>query len=69
MEFCLPDTELYGSKTRYSYHQHVPVDAHTIEFRALVKYDHENGSCKRFDYGGAYFASEAPFARRIGASS
>jgi carotenoid cleavage dioxygenase len=68
VEFCLPDTALYGTQTRFSYHQHIPLDNPTVEFHALVKYDHEDGSAVRFDYGGANFASEAPFAPRVGAS-
>ncbi len=66
VEFCLPDTDLYGVKTRYSYHQHIPVDNYTVEFHALVKYDHEDGSARRYDYDEGWFASEAPFARRGG---
>ncbi len=69
VEFCLPDTELYGARTRYSYHQHLPPEMHTVEFRALVKYDHESGRATRFDYEPGWFASEAPFARRPGARS
>ena len=68
VEFCLPDTELYGIETRYSYHQYIPQDLYTLEFHALVKYDHSDGSCVRFDYGPGNFASEAPFARRVGGS-
>ncbi len=51
VEFCLPDTERYGVKTRYSYHHYLPPEAHTVEFKALVKYDHEDGSRTRFDKG------------------
>jgi len=68
VEFPLPDTELYGARTRYSYHQHLPEDAYTVEFRALVKYDHDDGSCVRYDYPDGWFASESPFARRVGGS-
>jgi carotenoid cleavage dioxygenase len=68
VEFCLPDTERYGVKTRYSYHQYLPEDMVTVEFRALVKYDHETGGARRYDYEEGWFASEAPFARRTGAS-
>jgi len=68
VEFPLPDTDLYGVKTRYSYHQHIPVDTDTVLFHALVKYDHEDGSCTRYDYEPGWFASEAPFARRVGGS-
>jgi len=66
VEFCLPDTDLYGVKTRYSYHQYLPEDMFTVEFRALVKYDHETGSRARYDYEPGWYASEAPFARRLG---
>jgi carotenoid cleavage dioxygenase len=69
VEFCLPDTDLYGVRTRYSYHQYLPDDMHTVEFRALVKYDHEDGSRTRYDYPDGWLASESPFARRIGATS
>jgi carotenoid cleavage dioxygenase len=68
VEFPLPDTELYGTRTRYSYHQHLPEDAYTVEFRALVKYDHDDGSCVRYDYPDGWYASESPFARRVGGS-
>ncbi len=68
-EFCLPDTLLYGEKTRYSYHQYLPPDMHTVEFCALVKYDHEDGSRVRYDYPDGWFASESPYARRVGAQS
>jgi len=66
VEFCLPDTDLYGVKTRYSYHQYIPVDAFTVRFDALVKYDHEDGSARRYDYEPGWVASESPFARRVG---
>jgi carotenoid cleavage dioxygenase len=69
VEFCLPDTELYGARTRYSYHQYIPLDLYTVEFHGLVKYDHEDGSCARYDYGAGNFASETPFAPRVGSSA
>jgi carotenoid cleavage dioxygenase len=66
VEFPLPDTDRYGTRTRYSYHQHLPPDMVTVDFRALVKYDHDDGSCERFDYGAGSYGGEAPFARRVG---
>ncbi|MDJ0847989.1 MAG: carotenoid oxygenase family protein [Myxococcota bacterium] len=66
VEFPLPDTDRYGVKTRYSYHQHLPEDMYTVEFRKLVKYDHETGRRTHFDYGPGWYASESPFARRLG---
>lgn len=69
VEFPLPDTLRYGEKTRFSYHQYLPEDMYTVEFRALVKYDHEDGSSTRYDYPDGWFASEAPFAPRVGSTS
>lgn len=69
VEFCLPDTDLYGARTRYSYHQHLPPDMDTVDFRALVKYDHESGRCQRFDYPAGHYGGESPFARRAGATA
>jgi len=67
VEFPLPDTARYGEKTRWSYHQHIPAGVYTVEFHALVKYDHQDGSRVRFDYPPGWFASESPFAPRPGA--
>lgn len=69
VEFPLPDTELFGVRSRYSYHQYLPPDMQTVEFRALVKYDHESGAARRYDYEPGWFASESPFAGRPGARS
>ncbi len=69
VEFCLPDTELYGAPSRYSYHQLLPVEPYTVEFNALVKYDHRDGSSVRHDYGEGWLGSEAPFARRVGSTA
>jgi carotenoid cleavage dioxygenase-like enzyme len=68
VEFPLPDTARYGERTRYSYHQYLPEDMYTVAFRALVKYDHEDGSALRYDYEPGWVASETPFAPRSGAS-
>ena len=66
VEFCLPDTALYGVKTRFSYHQHLPEDMFTVDFRALVKYDHEDGDRVRFDYEPGWCGGESTFAPRPG---
>ncbi len=66
VEFPLPDTARYGTRTRFSYQQHLPADMYTVDFRALVKYDHEDGSRERFDYGPGNYGGEAPFAPRVG---
>jgi carotenoid cleavage dioxygenase len=62
-EFCLPDTQLYGVKTRYSYHQHIPTDMQTLAFDGLVKYDHESGSHEVYEYPQGWYGNEAPFAK------
>ncbi len=69
VEFCLPDTERYGEKTRFSYHQRIPVDNYTVEFHSLVKYDHADGSSVCHDYGDGITGSESPFAPRRGATA
>lgn len=40
----------------------------TVDFRALVKYDHEDGSAVRYDYPDGWHGSESPFAPRLGAT-
>jgi carotenoid cleavage dioxygenase-like enzyme len=63
VEFCLPDTERYGEKLRWSYHQLIPTDLQTLAFEGLVKYDHERGTREVYHYPAGWFPSEAPFAR------
>jgi carotenoid cleavage dioxygenase len=63
VEFCLPDTGLYGVKTRYSYHQRVPTDMQTLVFDALVKYDHESCSREVYEYPKGWYGNETPFAK------
>jgi carotenoid cleavage dioxygenase-like enzyme len=64
VEFCLPDTRRYGEKTRFSYHQHLPEEMFAVEFRALVKYDHESGARTRYDYEPGWSAGETTFCPR-----
>jgi carotenoid cleavage dioxygenase-like enzyme len=63
VEFCLPDTQLYGVKTRYSYHQRIPTDVQTLVFDGLVKYDHESGAHEVYEYPKGWYGNEAPFAK------
>ncbi len=62
VEFCLPDTEKYGVKTRYSYHQLIPTDMQTLAFEGLVKYDHLKGSREVYHYPKGWLANETTFA-------
>lgn len=63
VEFCLPDIDLYGVRSRYSYHQRIPTDLQTLAFDALVKYDHERGTRELYEYPKGWYPSEAPFAK------
>jgi carotenoid cleavage dioxygenase len=63
VEFCLPDAELYGVKSRYSYHQRIPTDFQTLAFDGLVKYDHEKQTREVYEYPKGWYPSEAPFAK------
>jgi carotenoid cleavage dioxygenase len=66
VEFCLPDMDLYGVKSRYSYHQLIPTDLQTLAFEGLVKYDHEKGTREIYPYPRGWFPSETTFAKREG---
>ena len=57
-----------GSKSRFSYHQHIPIEI-PATFEALVKYDLQSGTSERYDYGEGVFGSETPFAPRPNAQS
>jgi carotenoid cleavage dioxygenase len=63
VEFCLPDIELYGVRTRYSYHQLIPTDLQTLAFEGLVKYDHDKGTREIYHYPRGWFPSETAFAK------
>ena len=52
VEFCLPDAEQYGVRTRYSYHQLIPTDLQTMAFEGLVKYDHDQGTTRNLQLPG-----------------
>ncbi len=69
VEFCLPDTNLCGVKTRYSYHQLMSEETQTLLFKGLVKYDHETLSREICDYGPGNYGTESPFAPREGAKA
>jgi len=69
-EFNKSNPIFHGVKSRYSYHQRIPLlheGGHTLRFTGLVKYDNDDGSCTRWDYGPGVYGSEAVFAPRPGA--
>lgn len=69
-EFNTANPLFLGVKSRYSYHQRIPLlheGGHTLRFTALVKYNNDTGECTQWDYGAGVFGSEAVFAARPGA--
>ncbi len=70
-EFNKSNQLFHGVKTRYAYHQHIPLlheNGHTLRFNALVKYNNETGQYDKWDYGEGVFGSEAAFAPVKGAT-
>ena len=63
-----------GLKSRYSYHQYIPlpeegsVVGRCQTFDALVKFDSETGERQFYDYGDGVYGNESPFAPRLGAT-
>ena len=69
-EFIKSNPIFHGVKSRYSYHQRIPLlheGGHTLRFTALVKYNNDTGQSTQWDYGPGVFGSEAVFAPRPGA--
>jgi carotenoid cleavage dioxygenase len=69
-EFNKSNQIFHGVKTRYAYHQVIPLredGGETLRFTGLIKYDNETGQSQRWDYGPGVFGSEAPFVPRKGA--
>ncbi|MDX1733933.1 MAG: carotenoid oxygenase family protein [Halioglobus sp.] len=69
-EFNKSNPIFHGVKSRYSYHQRIPLlheGGHTLRFTGLVKYDNDSGQRTQWDYGDGVFGSEAVFAPRPGA--
>jgi carotenoid cleavage dioxygenase-like enzyme len=70
-EFIKSNQIFHGVKTRYAYHQDIPLDrdgGHTLRFTGLLKYDNETGSYQHYDYGPGVYGSETPFVPKKGAS-
>ncbi len=69
-EFNISNALFHGVKSRYAYHQYIPKHEEggaTLRFNALVKYDNENGSYQRWDYGAGVYGSEAAYAPKANA--
>ena len=61
--------DLYGVKSRYSYHQLIPTDLQTLAFEGLVKYDHDKATREVYHYPRGWFPSETSFARSTRATA
>ena len=69
-EFNKSNPIFHGVKSRYSYHQRIPLlheGGHTLRFPGLVKYNNDPGQSQQWDYGPGVFGSEAVFAPKPGA--
>ena len=69
-EFNKSNPIFHGMKSRYAYHQRIPLlheGGHTLRFTGLVKYNNETGQRSQWDYGPGVFGSEAVFAPKPGA--
>lgn len=66
-EFNRSNPLFHGVKTRYSYHQKIPLlseGGHTLRFTGLVKYNNDTGQNTQWQYGAGVFGSETVFAPR-----
>jgi carotenoid cleavage dioxygenase-like enzyme len=69
-EFNKSNPIFHGVKSKYSYHQRIPLHhegGYTLRFTALVKYNNDTGQRQQWDYGEGVFGSEAVFAPKPGA--
>ena len=69
-EFNKSNPIFHGVKSKYSYHQRIPLlheGGYTLRFTGLVKYNNDTGQHTQWDYGPGVFGSEAVFASRPGA--
>lgn len=69
-EFNKSNPIFHGVKSKYSYHQRIPLlheGGRTLRFTGLVKYNNDTGQSSQWDYGDGVFGSEAVFAPKPGA--
>jgi carotenoid cleavage dioxygenase len=70
-EFNKSNPIFHGVKSKYSYHQRIPLlheGGHTLRFTGLVKYNNDTGTRRQWDYGPGVFGSEAVYAPKPGAN-
>jgi len=69
-EFNKSNPIFHGVKSKYSYHQRIPLlheGGYTLRFTGLVKYNNDTGQHSQWDYGPGVFGSETVFAPKPGA--
>jgi carotenoid cleavage dioxygenase-like enzyme len=69
-EFNKSNPLFHGVKSKYSYHQRIPLlheGGHTLRFTGLVKYNNDTGQHSQWDYGAGVYGNEAVYAPRFGA--
>jgi carotenoid cleavage dioxygenase-like enzyme len=69
-EFNKSNPIFHGVKSKYSYHQRIPLlheGGYTLRFTGLVKYNNDTGQHTQWDYGAGVYGSEAVFAPKPGA--
>ncbi len=70
-EFNITNPLFHGVKSKYAYHQHIPLqheNGNTLRFNALVKYNNDTGQYTKWDYGEGVFGNEASYAPVKGAT-
>ena len=67
-EFPMIDASLVGVRNRYAYNVSINSDI-TMYFDGIVKYDLDERTEERYEFGPGRYGSEAPFARRPGGTS
>ena len=69
-EFNKTNPLFHGVKSRYAYHQRIPLadeGGHTLRFTGLVKYNNDTGQHTQWRYGDGVYGSEAVYAPKVGA--
>jgi carotenoid cleavage dioxygenase-like enzyme len=72
-EFPMVNSNFTGRPTRHAIHQLLPVptegslEGQCQTFNAMIRYDLEDGSSERYDYGPGVYGSETPIAPVAGA--
>jgi carotenoid cleavage dioxygenase len=70
-EFNKTNPVFHGVKSRYAYHQRIPLleeGGYTLRFTGLIKYNNDTGQHTQWNYGDGVYGSETVFAAKPGAN-